>query len=329
MRKECIQATQKAIGRALSAVEVKGIEARIFQSMRRQAVDDPAAWRALTKDERLLAAGQRAAADLIHEARLKAQRTALQVTKTAQLLDFARAGAASMDAFDRLGDRIAFNSASRHGVTSVEKEATAEGNRMMGKLVSEPDFMTLMKTPEGIEAMTRELHGETSGNAAAKRLAGVFHEEAETARQRFNRAGGDVGHLESWAAPQHHSQIKVALAGGRKWAGDILPLLDRSKYMTEDGIPMTDAELLDFLGHAFSSIATDGANKVPPAPSPARERAPIAATPRARCTSRMPTPSCTTRACTVTSQWPTCCLTTCKASARTSHWSKPLARTRP
>jgi hypothetical protein len=43
MRKECIKATQKAIGRTLTAVEVKGIEARIFQSMRRLAVDDPAA----------------------------------------------------------------------------------------------------------------------------------------------------------------------------------------------------------------------------------------------------------------------------------------------
>ncbi len=264
MRKECIQATQKAMGRTLTAVDVKGIEARIFQSMRRLAVDDPAAWRAMTKDERLLAAGQRAAADLIHEAKLKAQRTALQVTKTAQLLNFARAAADPMTAFDRLGDRIAFNSASRHGVTSVEKEATAEGNRLIGQLVSEPDFMTLMKAPEGIEAMTRELHGETSGNAAAKRLAGVFHDEAEAARQRFNRAGGDIGHLENWAAPQHHSQIKVALAGPEKWVSDILPKLDRRQYLTEDGGPMTDAEMTDFLGHAYQSIATDGANNVTP-----------------------------------------------------------------
>lgn len=263
MRQECIEATQQAIGRVLNAAEIKGIEGRIMQAMRRLAAEDPAGFRAMTKDERLIAAGERASSDLIHEANLKARRTELQVTKTAQLLDFAR-GDNPAEAFDRLGDRIAFNSASKHGVTSVEKEAIAEGNRMIGKLVSDPDFVELMKAPEGIEAMTRELHGEASGNASAKRLASVFHDLAETSRQRFNRAGGDIGHLENWAAPQHHSQIRVALAGMEKWVGDILPRLDRTQYMNENGLPMTDAELSDFLRHAFQSIASDGANKVTP-----------------------------------------------------------------
>lgn len=264
MRQECIEATQQAIGRALTAAEIKGIEARIMQAMRRLASEDPDKWRGLTKDERLIAAGERASADLIHETNLKARRTELQVTKTARLLDYVRDASDPKEAFNRLGDRIAFNSGSKHGVTSVEKEAIAEGNRMIGKLVSDPDFIELMKSPAGIEAMTRELYGEASGNAAAKRLAGVFHDEAETARQRYNRAGGDIGHLESWAAPQHHSQIKVALAGMGKWVGDILPRLDRAQYMNENGVPMTDVELSDFLRHAFQSIATDGANKVTP-----------------------------------------------------------------
>ncbi|HRD91058.1 MAG TPA: hypothetical protein PK752_22800, partial [Accumulibacter sp.] len=144
-------------------------------------------------------AGERAAAELVHEAAKKAQRTALQVTKTAQLLGFVHAAATPMEAFARLGDRIAFNSASRHGVTSVEKEAVAEGRRMIGKLVSDPDFIELMKTPEGIDATTRELHGESSGNAAAKRLAKVFHDEAETARCYVRRSPGSNGALH----PEH------------------------------------------------------------------------------------------------------------------------------
>lgn len=264
MRQECIEATQQAIGRILNAVEVKNIEARIMQAMRRLATENPDQWRGMTTDERLVAAGERASADLIQEANLKARRTELQVMKTAQLLDYVRGGETPMEAFDRLGDRIAFNSSGKHGVTSVEKEGVAEGNRMIGKLVSDPDFIELVKTPEGIEALTRELYGEASGNTAAKRLASVFHGEAETGRQRFNRAGGDIGHLESWAAPQHHSQIKVALAGMEKWVRDILPRLNRAQYMNENGVPMTDADLADFLRHAFHSIATDGANKVTP-----------------------------------------------------------------
>jgi hypothetical protein len=264
MRPECIAATERAIGRALSAIEVKKIESRIMQAMRRLSAEDPDKWGAMTKDERLIAAGERASADLIHEANLRARRTELQITKTAQLLDFVRAGDSPMEAFDRLGDRIAFNSANKSGVTSVEKEAAAVSNPMIGKLVSDPEFVGLMKSPEGIEAVTRELHGERTGNAAAKRIADTFHAEAETARQRMNRNGGDIGHLESWAAPQHHSQMRVAMAGLEKWVRDILPRLDRTKYVDENGVPMSDAQLADFLRYAFDSIATDGANKVTP-----------------------------------------------------------------
>lgn len=264
MRPECIAATEQAIGRALSAVEVKNIEARIMQAMRRLAAEDPDNWGRMAKDERLAMAAERASADLIHEANLRARRTELQITKTAQLLDFARAGDSPMEAFDRLGDRIAFNSASKSGVTSVEKEAVAEGRRMIGKLVSDPEFVPTMKSPEGVEAVTRELYGETTGNAAAKRIADTFHAEAETARQRMNRGGGDIGHLESWAAPQHHSQVRVAMAGLEKWVRDILPRLDRTKYVDEHGVSLTDVQMSDFLRHAFDSIATDGANKVAP-----------------------------------------------------------------
>lgn len=264
MRPECIAATEQAIGRALSAVEVKNIEARIMQAMRRLAAEDPEKWGAMAKDERLVMAAERASADLVHEANLRARRTELQITKTAQLLEFARAGDSPMEAFDRLGDRIAFNSASKSGVTSVEKEAVAEGRRMIGKLVADPDFVATMKSPEGVEAVTRELYGESTGNAAAKRIADTFHAEAETARQRMNRGGGDIGHLESWAAPQHHSQMRVAVAGLEKWVRDIMPRLDRTKYVDENGMPLTDVQMSDFLRHAFDSIATDGANKVAP-----------------------------------------------------------------
>lgn len=264
MRPECRAATEQAIGRALSAVEEKNMEARIMQAMRRLAAEDTKKWGAMAKDERLVMAAERASADLVHEANLRARRTELQITKTAQLLDFARAGNSPMEAFDRLGDRIAFNSASKSGVTSVEKEAVAEGRRMIGKLVADPDFVATMKSPEGVEAVTRELYGETTGNAAAKRIAESFHAEADTARQRMNRGGGDIGHLESWAAPQHHSQMRVAVAGLEKWVRDILPRLDRTKYVDENGVPLTDVQMSDFLRHAFDSIATDGANKVAP-----------------------------------------------------------------
>lgn len=264
MRPECIEATEKAIGRALSAVEVKNIESRILQAMRRLGAENPEGWQAMGKDERLIAAGERAAADLIHEGNLKVRRAELQVIKTAQLLDFARAADNPMDGLARIGDRVAFNSGSKAGVTSVEKEAIAEGRRMVGKLLSDPDFVPLVTNPEGIAALTRELFNESSGNAAAKRIAQTFRSESELSRQRFNRGGGDIGHLETWGIPQHHSQMRVAMAGLEKWVNDILPRLDRRQYATESGVPMSDVEMTDFLRHAYDSISMDGANNSTP-----------------------------------------------------------------
>lgn len=264
MRPQCIEAAERAIGRKLTEAQANGIEARITTAMRRMAAEDPDKFRSMTKDERLIAAGERAAADLLHEVSLKNRRVELQITKTAQLLDYARESGNAMDGIRAIGDRVAFNSAQKRGVTSIEKEAIFEGRRMIGKLVADPDFSEMVTSKDGSEAIVRELFGESTDNAAAKRIAKTFAEESEAARQRFNRGGGDVGYLETWAVPQHHSQLRVAKAGPEKWTDDILPLLNRQQYQSDLGRPMSEAELREFLRHAQESIATDGANKVTP-----------------------------------------------------------------
>ncbi|WP_300337020.1 hypothetical protein [Accumulibacter sp.] len=104
-----------------------------------------------------LTAAPQAAVELVHEARLKAQRAQLQVIKTAQLLDFVRGGDSIEAGFERLGSHIAFDVGSKCGITSVEKEAIAEGRRMVGKLVADPEYTQLMTSPGG-----RELFNETT-----------------------------------------------------------------------------------------------------------------------------------------------------------------------
>ncbi|HAA41547.1 MAG TPA: hypothetical protein DCE36_15875, partial [Pseudomonas sp.] len=86
---------------------------------------------------------------------------------------------------------------------------------------------------------------------------------AEQLRQRFNRAGGDVGFLDDWSMPRDHSQVKVA-KDQTKWVADHVQWANRAKYIKEDGTPMNDAELTDFLGHAWTTLATGGANKMEP-----------------------------------------------------------------
>ncbi len=61
--------------------------------------------------------------------------------------------------------------------------------------------------------------------ATAKEGADAWKKTTEELRQRFNDAGGNVGKLEDWGKPQHHSQARVASAGIDQWIGDILPVL--------------------------------------------------------------------------------------------------------
>ncbi|MGM2687482.1 hypothetical protein, partial [Bacillus cereus group sp. BceL004] len=92
----------------------------------------------------------------------------------------------------------------------------------------------------------------------AKAWAGV----TELLRQRFNDAGGDIGYLENWGIPQHHSMEKVGRVSQDKWISDVIGKLDRKYYIKDDGQLMSDAELKTFLGEAYNTIATGGLNKL-------------------------------------------------------------------
>src|SRR3546814_3090077 len=101
----------------------------------------------------------------------------------------------------------------------------------------------------------------SSDLATAKAGAKVYHEVAESLRKRFNAAGGNIGRLEDWGMPHHHSQLRVAKAGKEAWVAETMPLLNRARYVTETGARMNDAEVAEFLGEAWKTIATGGANK--------------------------------------------------------------------
>src|SRR3546814_20960269 len=123
----------------------------------------------------------------------------------------------------------------------------------MGQLLetlgaTEAKFFGLIENPEGVRALVRELHGQDSGNAPAKAGAKVYHEVAESLRKRFNAAGGDVGRLEDWGMPPHHSQLRVAKAAKEAWVADTMPLHTRALTVTETGAPMPNPDGAHFLG---------------------------------------------------------------------------------
>jgi len=270
MKPNCMLEVAKAVGRALTNPELDGIEARITRHLRGLAKQDPKAFMAMGTAERMQQAAVGAAQELVGEAQLKKQRVALTVLAhdriQTQMSNQQAKGINNLKALDRI---MAFHADAKSNFLSVESQANAIRDdalrQMIGTLTaSNPKWFGLFENSEGIRAIVKEIFGEDSGNSAAKQGAKEWADITARLRDRFNRNGGDIGQLEDWGMPHHHSQLEVAKAGREKWIADITPMLDREHYFNPDGTRMDDAQLHDFLGNAWTTIATGGANKVEP-----------------------------------------------------------------
>lgn len=284
MTPACRSAVSAAAGRALTDAEVRKIDDRLSATMRNLARRDPAAWQALPRDARVLNAAQQAMADLQQEAALKVTRANLQIVKTAAM-------------GQRVGDLMTSFDVGRSKALVHEMDQTAayvEGVKREN-LAQLMDLLDAATSKEGASTfrkglmflfdaqnpgMTRDLALEiigkangSTGNTLAQKGAKAWLDTIERMRQRFNASGGDVGQLDYGYLPQPHDNARVRGKGDTaaqdKWAGDVLPLLDRAQYVREDGARMNDAEVLDFLREAWTTIATDGLNKLTPGQGPA------------------------------------------------------------
>lgn len=270
MRPECALAVAQAMGRSLTQDELKGIEDRLRRNMRQLARSD-ADWQAKTAAERLAAGAKAAGEELVVERALKKRRVALTILAHDRVTSYMqRFPSKPLEALDRM---LAFSADGKSGIQSIESATQAIRSEAQGRLLDVIDqtkgkFLGLFQDEAGNLALVRELHGEDSGVPAAKTAAKAFKEVAERLRTRFNRAGGDVGFLDDWSMPRDHSQLKVARSKDG-WVADHLRWANRAKYLKEDGSPMNDAELREFLEHAWQTLATGGVNKLEPGGAPA------------------------------------------------------------
>lgn len=282
MKPNCVTAVQaaaKKLGRAaLTPAQLQAIDDRISATMRQLARTDPD-WQTKSTDQRVIEAAQVAMADIQAEAARKVANAQRQILKTAATDIRITEGMAQ---FKEGRSRALVNDidTTGHYVTGIKQEA-------VGNMVS---LMEAAKTGEGAgfgrrvlmflfdadnPVMTRDLATEmfrngdgSTGNKIATEGAKAYLKVIETLRQRFNNAGGDVGRLEYGYIPQPHDAAKVrgdGIATGRgAWVDRIMPLLDRSRYVLEDGSRMGDAEVRTMLERAWETISSDGANKREP-----------------------------------------------------------------
>ena len=268
MRARCIQAVQQAAGRTMTQAEIKGIEDRISRHMRQLARKDPAAWSQMSQAQQMDAAAKEAVTELTFEAqqqKFRLERTIL----TKDRLDRETSGWAGgrMDAIKRKVASVTDGKGSFRSIETLATAIRADALRRIQDVFDQldPRMFGLFENNDGVIAFTRALYGQRNGiDPKIVKAAEGWLEVADSMREQFNNVGGKIGKLEDWVMPQHHSQIKVAKAGADKWAQDIMPLLDRSKYVNEDGSFFTDPQMEQFLRAAWETIATNGMNKIQP-----------------------------------------------------------------
>ncbi|SDV49183.1 hypothetical protein [Chitinasiproducens palmae] len=278
MNPTCIEAVTRAAGRELRQSEIDEIDNRIRGTARRLAGEDPAAWRALPPDQRTLAAAQRAAQDLADEAAKRLERVHLQALKTHQTET--RIAHTTADGTSRSAALVHDLEQTQGYIDAVKRDnlshlmdlldaVTSTEGASAGRRVAMILFDT--DNPRMSRDLVHEIFGQadgSSGNQTAQRGARAWLDTIEGMRERFNQSGGDVGRLEYGYIPQPHDQIRILGRGGDaardQWVSDTLPLLDRRRYLNEDGAPMNDQQVAAFLGEAWQTLSTGGLNRLEP-----------------------------------------------------------------
>lgn len=272
-----LNAARTAQGRnPLTDAQVRAIDDRMSATLRQLARNDPA-WQGYSRDQRLILAGTRAMQDIQAEAARKvanAQRQVIRTAETENRITAQRSGSRTQRLVEDMNLTHAYiDGIKRDGTRQLMDLINASSDRQGASIVRQAGMILFdVQNP----VMTRDLALEVfaqgnagTGNTAARAGAQAWLQVTEGLRQRFNAAGGDVGRLDYGYLPQAHDQVRVLAAGRDVWANQTLPLLDRSRYLHENGSRMTDAEVLDVLRSAWETISSDGANQRQPGQGPA------------------------------------------------------------
>lgn len=263
MKDQCKAAVAKALGKAkLSQQEAIDIENRIKDAMKSLAKKDIQNWRNLSDADKLTEAGKQVAIDIQAQLKRKhaiAARDILTQNKNLALLDHPTLSASEVV------DRMVAPHGDMSGIQSIDSKARAIASIYRGDLV---DFYTNIKGGLGIftdkelvQKIVRERFGDNTGDPLAKKISDKMGEVFEGMRERFNRAGGDIGKLDDWGLPQTHSLEKIVLAGKQAWVQKAEGLIDTSKYVHEDGTYYSQQEIRELLEYSFDTLSSNGANK--------------------------------------------------------------------
>lgn len=263
MKDQCKAAVAKALGKtSLTAQEAANIDQRVIDAKKALARKSIQEWRNLSDAEKLVKAGEFVAQDIQAQLKRKhaiAARDILTQNKNLAQLDHPTLSASEVV------DRMVAAHGDMSGVQSLDSKARAIAAIYRGDLV---DFYTNIKGGLGVftdaelvQKIVRERFGDNTGDPLAKKISDKMGEVFEGMRERFNRAGGDIGKLDDWGLPQTHSLEKIVLAGKQAWVQKAEGLIDTSKYVHEDGTYYSQQEIRELLKYSYETLSLKGTNK--------------------------------------------------------------------
>lgn len=259
MHPDCLLEIESAIGRKPTKAEAAEIEGGILDAMREIARTEPK-WAQMTGQQRLQAAAELAHSRALEQAEVSAQR------KASNLVAQAREGQRLMDRAAALGGKQAHHDALFERLRQSDDYVAGIRNEYMSSLVDaieavEPGLLGLFEDRTKVRDLARAILGERVEDAKVARAAEKYNETMENLRLRANAAGADIGKLDYSYIPQPWDVGKVARGVGGEFARDLLPEVDRSRYVNADGTSMTDEQVTAMLSEAATTIGTEGRSK--------------------------------------------------------------------
>lgn len=263
MHPNCIAEISHVLGRNITEDEAARVESAVLNAGRELARQNPEEWRGLPDPERVRRSAERAEQSAVERAEKTAQRRA------ANLLVQAREAAHLVERAPEMRAKHKTHAALFERFRQVENRLNGERGALVSDVLeavyaAEPAFFRLIENPAAVRDFSREVYGEKTGNAIAARAAKKWVEEIEIQRTRANDAGADIGKLDYGYLPQPHDVGAIARAGVEEWSNFIEPLLDRRRFLNDDGSLMSDAEFRQAIEGAYDTLSTEGRNKLIP-----------------------------------------------------------------
>lgn len=252
MRLECQIKVGKVLGRKLTDEEGRKVVDSLKYAMRTLRDTEPS-FGSLTQSQQIQKAAELIAGQIQEEARIKVRNRNLQVLAQAK----------AYKEMKRLRDEdgvVAYKAISKI-LVNADNYIRGVMNSYIHDLADlfngiDSKMFGLLEDPESAYNFVRSAFGERATAVSDKAYA-AFAKVNDALLERARNAGLISGKLAHYI-PQNHDWYKLSKAGADKWIADIKPLLDRSRFMNEDGSPMRDLELDALLRRAYNNIVTDG-----------------------------------------------------------------------